>query len=89
MDWRTGQCPVHHVRTKVNQPLSGFNRCTPLQFTGLSGAPTEQWLTRATVDSAKAHRTMNMTCLVWHKTVRCRKRTKPPTVNYSRTLTIG
>jgi hypothetical protein len=35
----TGQCPVQQVRTGLNQPLSGFRRCTPLKFTGLSGVP--------------------------------------------------
>jgi hypothetical protein len=32
---------------------------------------------------------VNRTCPVWHRTIRCRKKTKPPTVNYSRTLTVG
>jgi hypothetical protein len=68
---------------------------------GLSGAPAEQWLNRASVDSAKAtvrynaqqkseaHRIVNRTCPVWHRTIRCRMRTKPSTVNCSRTLTVG
>jgi hypothetical protein len=30
VDWRTGQCLVHHVRTKMNQPLSGKLSCAPL-----------------------------------------------------------
>jgi hypothetical protein len=30
VDWRTGLCSVHHVHTKMNQPLSGFTRRTPL-----------------------------------------------------------
>jgi hypothetical protein len=28
-------------------------------------------------------------CKVWHRTVRCRKKTKPPTVDQLRTLTVG
>jgi hypothetical protein len=28
-------------------------------------------------------------CSVWHRTVRCRKRTKPPMVDQLRTLTVG
>jgi hypothetical protein len=28
--WRTEQCPVHHVHTKMNQSLSGFRRRAPL-----------------------------------------------------------
>jgi hypothetical protein len=30
-------CPVHQDRTRINQPLSGFSRRTPLKFTGQSG----------------------------------------------------
>jgi hypothetical protein len=73
--------------------------------TGQSGAPAEQRLTHATVDSAKAtvrysarqkseqkseaHRTVNRTYPVWHRIVRCHKKTTAPTVNCSRTLTVG
>jgi hypothetical protein len=38
---------------------------------------------------SEAHRTVNSACLVWHRTVWCRKKTKPPTVDSSRTLTVG
>jgi hypothetical protein len=38
---------VHQVCTGLNQPLSGFSRCTPLKFTRLSGVPPDcpvhQW----------------------------------------------
>jgi hypothetical protein len=32
---------------------------------------------------------VNSACPVWHRTVRCRMRTKPPTVDSSQTLTVG
>jgi hypothetical protein len=38
---------------------------------------------------SEVHQTVNRTCPVWHQTVWCRKRTKPPTVDNSRTLTVG
>jgi hypothetical protein len=38
---------------------------------------------------SEAHRTVNRTCLVWHQTVRYHKRTKPPTIDCSQTLTVG
>jgi hypothetical protein len=57
VDWRTGQGPVHQVRTKMTQPLSGFQQAhsaiihrTVRCGTGLSGAPAEQRLSSATVD---------------------------------------
>ena len=64
--------------------------------TGQSGAPAEQRLTHATVDSAKAtvrysarqkseqkseaHRTVNRTYPVWHRIVRCAKPGQPSVV---------
>jgi hypothetical protein len=38
---------------------------------------------------SEAHRTVNRTCPVWHRTVRCGMRTKPPTIDCSRILTVG
>jgi hypothetical protein len=38
---------------------------------------------------SEAHRTVNSACPVWHQTARCCMRTKPPTVDSSRTLTVG
>jgi hypothetical protein len=73
--------------------------------TWLSGVPAEQWLTCATIDckrswhrnnvrrvraaESEAHRTVNRTYPVWHRTVRCHKKTTTPTVDCSRTLTVG
>jgi hypothetical protein len=42
---------------------------------------------RATV--SEAHRIVNRTCPVVHRIVRCRMRTKPPTVDCSNTLWLG
>jgi hypothetical protein len=36
-----------------------------------------------------AHRTMNRSCLVWHRTVRCHNKTTAPTIDYSQTLAVG
>jgi hypothetical protein len=61
--------------------------------TGLSGAPAEQRLTRATVNSnawtvrARSQRRSGQ-CPVRHRTVRCHKKTTTPTINCSRTLTV-
>jgi hypothetical protein len=37
----TGPCSVHQDRTRINWPLSGFSRRTPLKITGLSGVPSD------------------------------------------------
>jgi hypothetical protein len=42
---------------------------------------------RARSQSRSQRRTRQ--CSVWHQTVRCRKRTKPPTVDCSQTLKVG
>jgi hypothetical protein len=34
-------CPVHQDRTRINWPLSGFSRRTPLKITGLSSVPPD------------------------------------------------
>jgi hypothetical protein len=92
-------CPVCH-RTMSGAPgtptpncsPSGILEATPLQFTGLSGVPTEQWLLRANGRLQKAlntlqcapeseqsqmeHRTLNSVCPVHHRTVRCLRRQK-------------
>jgi hypothetical protein len=38
---------------------------------------------------SEVHWTVNSACPVWHRTVRCHMRTKPPTVDSSQTLTVG
>jgi hypothetical protein len=38
---------------------------------------------------SEAHRTVNKTCSVWHRTVRCHMKTTTPTVDYSQTLMVG
>jgi hypothetical protein len=38
---------------------------------------------------SEAHRTVNRTCPVWHRTVQSHKKTMTPTVDCSRTLTVG
>jgi hypothetical protein len=70
---------VHHVRTKMNQPLSGFHQVlsaiihqTVRCVTGLSGAPAKQRLTRATAVSIKA--TVRYNAL--HKSDRSQRRTR-------------
>jgi hypothetical protein len=81
---------------RSNQPLSGFSRRPPLAEERLSSATIDcngtlsalQYANSARQKS-EAHQTVNKTCLVWHRTVRCRMRTKPPTVNCSRTLRLG
>jgi hypothetical protein len=45
------------------------------------------WQSQST--ESKAHRTMNRSCPVWHRTVRCHKKSTAPTVDCSRTLTVG
>jgi hypothetical protein len=93
----TGLCPVHHVRTKMNQPLSGFQqthfaiihrivRCTS-GATAIQRNSRLQWHpdSAAVENSARqsqsaeseAHRTVNKTCPVWHRTVRCAHRQQP------------
>jgi hypothetical protein len=99
--WCTRTVQLKPATLGFLQALSAIIHRTVQCDTGLPGAPAEQRLNHATVDSAKAtvlysvrqkseaHRTVNRTCPVWHWTVQCRKRTKPPTVNCSRTLTVG
>jgi hypothetical protein len=100
-----GQCPVHQDRTRSNQPLSGKRRHAPLKFTGLSGVPPDCPVSQrgngylcATVDSDSATISRQkseqrvrgaLDCPVHHQTIRCHKKTKSPTVNCSRTLTVG
>jgi hypothetical protein len=38
---------------------------------------------------SEAHRTVNRTCPIWHRTVRCHKKTTTPMLDCSRTLTVG
>jgi hypothetical protein len=66
--------------------------------TRLSGEPTGNGYLRATVDSDSATVSPQKSeqqgrgapdCLVHHQTVRCHKKIKAPTVNCSRTLTVG
>jgi hypothetical protein len=63
--------------------------------TRLSGVPAEQRLSRATVDSDRSYseqqcRTeVRTTKSKGHRTVRCRKRTKPQRSTRLRTLTVG
>jgi hypothetical protein len=63
--------------------------------TGLSGEPAGNDYPAPTVDSAKCYsglqcRDRSQSSEVrGHRTVRCRKRTKPPTVDQLQTLTVG
>jgi hypothetical protein len=63
--------------------------------TGLSGVPPEQRLSAPTVDSNRRnnatqyHAEVRAAKSEGHRTVQCRKRTKPPTVDQVRTLTVG
>jgi hypothetical protein len=105
-------CPVcHHTVSGVLGPYRakpatlGFLQArsaiihrTVRCATELSGAPAEQQLTRATVDSGawtvrarSQSRSQRHTrkCPVWHRTIRCHKKTTAPTVDCSRTLTVG
>jgi hypothetical protein len=111
VDWRTrlsgapGPYWIEPSTLGFQQAHSAIIHGTVRCATGLSGAPAEQRLNRATVDFTKAtvfysarqkskqkseaHRTVNRTCPVWHRTIRCHKKTMAPTVDCSRTLTVG
>jgi hypothetical protein len=83
---RTIRCATRLSGAPVEQRLSSATvdcngTLTTLQYANSARQKSEQ--------KSEAHRTVNMTCLVWHRTVRCRMRIKPPTVNCSRTLTVG
>jgi hypothetical protein len=89
----------------VFQARSAIIHWTVWCATGLSGESASNDYLCATVDcnsadsansarqkseqKSEAHRTVNSACPVWHRTVWCRMRTKPPTVNFSKTLTVG
>jgi hypothetical protein len=95
-----GQCPVHQDRTGVNQPLSGKRR----RDIGLSGVPPDCPVSQrsndylhATVDSdrwtvsrQKSEQEVRGApdCPVWHRTIRCRKRTKRQRLTPLQTLTV-
>jgi hypothetical protein len=49
----------------------------------------EEQCTESQSIESEAHRTVNRTCQVWHRTVWCHKRTSSPTVDWVRTLTVG
>jgi hypothetical protein len=92
-----GPYRVEPATLRFQQAHSAIIHRTVRCATGLSGVPAEQQLTRATVDckshwqrnsacrvratESEVHRTVNRTYPVWHRTVWCRKRTKPPTVD--------
>jgi hypothetical protein len=87
------------------EPRSAIIHRTVQCAIGLSGMPVEQRLLAPTVDckngwqmnsarrvraiESEAHWTVNRTCPVAHRTVRCHKRTSSPTVDWDRTLTVG
>jgi hypothetical protein len=50
---------------------------------------SEEQCAQSQSTESEAHRTMNRTCPVWHRTVRCHKKTTAPTVDCSQTLTVG
>jgi hypothetical protein len=81
-------CPVCHRTVRCT---SG---ATAIQYSGRlqrhpDSATVENSARQSQSAELEVHRIVSRTCPVWHRTVQCRKRTKPPTVNYSRTLTVG
>jgi hypothetical protein len=100
--WGTGHCLVRLARRPANQPLSGFfwARSTIIHrtarcATGLSGEPAEQRLSArqqptAQMNSSEQCRDRSQRspdCPVWHRTVRCSKKTKPFNGQLLQTLT--
>jgi hypothetical protein len=89
--WRaTGQCPVHQDRTTQTSHSRVSAGALCYNFTGLSGESAGNGYLRAMVDcnsaeSANSARQKSE----GHRTVRCRMRTKPSTVDCSQTLTVG
>jgi hypothetical protein len=78
--------------------LSGVTPDSVRWHTGLSGVPAEQQLSarngrlckvNSAIQNVRAEVRGAPDCPVRHRTVRCHKRTEPPTVDQLQALTIG
>jgi hypothetical protein len=86
--YNSPDCPVCHQTIRCTSGATAIQRNGRLQRrTDSAKVENSAWQSQST--ESEAHRTVNKTCPVWHRTVRCRLRTKPPTVNCSQTLTVG
>jgi hypothetical protein len=88
LHYNSPDCPVCHRTVRCTSGAMAIQRNGRLQRRPDSATVENSARQSQSVES-KAHRTVNRTYPVWHRTVRCRIRTKPPTVNCSRTLTVG
>jgi hypothetical protein len=80
----TGQCPVAHGNVRC---ASGATAICAQRST----LQSEQWISEC---QSRSHRGIGLSggapdCLVGHRTVRCHKRTKPPTIDQLQALTAG
>jgi hypothetical protein len=78
----------------IHRTVRCTSEATTIQRNGRLQRYPDAWIVKHSARRVRAagsevHRTVNRTCPVWHRTVQCRKRTKPPTVDSSRTLTVG
>jgi hypothetical protein len=86
--YNSPDCPVRHRNARCASGATTTSRNGRLQKL------KNRWTVRNSERQSQsaesvAHRTMNRRCLVWHRTVRCHKKTTAPTVDCSRTLTVG
>jgi hypothetical protein len=86
----TGQCPVHQDHTGSKQPLSVFAGALRYNSSDYPVGRRAKAIQHATVNSDRWTVSNNATQKSeqqsqrgtgWHRTVQCRKRTKPPTVD--------
>jgi hypothetical protein len=86
--YNSSDCPVCHRTVRCTSGATAIQRNGRLQRRPNS-ATVENSAWQSQSAESEVHRTVNRTCPVWHRTVRCHLRTKPPTVDSSRTLMVG
>jgi hypothetical protein len=86
--YNSPDCPVCH-RTVWCTSGATANSCNGWLQKLINRWTVKNSARRVRATDLEAHRTVNRTCPVWHRTVRCHKKTTVPTVDCSQTLTIG
>jgi hypothetical protein len=81
-------CPVWHRTVRCTSGATTIQHNGRLQRCSDSATVENSAWQNQSAES-ETHQTVNKTCPVWHRTVWWRMRTKPPTVDCSRTLTVG
>jgi hypothetical protein len=86
--YNSPDCPVCHWTIWCTSGATTNSRNGRLQKS-TDSATVKNSARQSQSAESEAHRIVNRTCPVWHRTVRCHKKTTTPTVDSSRTLTVG